>query len=116
MRSLENTTLKKTENTSTEMGINYELAELIKSVLGINDTHLANIIILNKNLFMLSQEDVIDKFKLQLILKKGYSRIPVYANKDKNDIKGKFLEILYLGLRRIKNLIGLDFQNKLGSS
>ncbi len=88
--SPENTTLKKTESTSTGMGINYEQAELIKSILGINDIHVANIMILSKNVFMLSQEDVIDKFKLQLILEKGYSRIPVYANKDKNDIKGNF--------------------------
>ena len=49
----------------------------------------------------LSQDEVIDKYKLQMILEKGYSRIPVYVNKDKNDIIGRFLYLIIY--RFIKN-------------
>lgn len=57
-----------------------------------------------RNTFMIDYDDILDKFKLNLILDKGYSRIPVYSNHNKNDI---------VGLLRIKQLIGVDFdQNK----
>lgn len=78
----------KESNVNDEMGIDYEQADLIKSVLGINLLQASSIMIPAKNIFMMSQDDVLDKFKLQLILEKGYSRIPIYANKDKNNIIG----------------------------
>ena len=79
------------QQNSNNMGIDFEQADLIKSVLEINALQAASIMILTKNIFMLSQDEVIDKYKLQLILEKGYSRIPVYVNKDKNDIIGIYL-------------------------
>ena len=41
-----------------------------------------------KNTFMISYDDNLDKFN-GLMLDKGFYRIPVYTNNDKNDIIGK---------------------------
>jgi metal transporter CNNM len=86
------------------MGLYDEQANLMISALEIREKKVIELMIPIKNAFLIDYDDVLDKFKLQLILDKGYSRIPVYSNHDSNDV---------LGLLRIKNLIGVDFnQNK----
>ena len=52
-----------------------------------------------KKVFLLNFEEKIDKNKLSVILEKGYSRIPVFTNKNENDI---------IGLLRIKQLLTVD--------
>jgi len=47
-----------------------------------------SLMIPKKDLFMISYDEVIDKFKLQLILEKGYSRIPVFNKNNRDDIIG----------------------------
>ena len=87
-----------------KLGLHDEQANLMISALEIREKKVIELMIPMKNAFMIDYDEVLDKFKLQLILERGYSRIPVYSNHEKNDI---------LGLLRIKNLIGIDFnQNK----
>lgn len=52
-----------------------------------------------KKVFLFNFEEKIDKNKLSVILEKGYSRIPVFTNKNENDI---------IGLLRIKQLLTVD--------
>lgn len=86
------------------MGLNDEQANLMISALEMREKKVIELMIPIRNTFMIDYDDILDKFKLNLILDKGYSRIPVYSNHNKNDI---------VGLLRIKQLIGLDFdQNK----
>lgn len=84
-----NDEVKKIDSSSSGMGINTEQAELMKSAIELNELTAINIMIPIKNIFMISQDEVLDKFKLQQILEKGYSRIPIFNKKDKNDIVGK---------------------------
>jgi metal transporter CNNM len=87
-----------------KMGLHDEQANLMISALEIREKKVIELMIPIKNTFMIDYDEVLDKFKLQLILERGYSRIPVFSNHDRNDIDG---------LLRIKNLIGIDFnQNK----
>lgn len=86
------------------MGLNDEQANLMISALEMREKKAIELMIPIRNTFMIDYDDILDKFKLNLILDKGYSRIPVYSNHNKNDI---------VGLLRIKQLIGVDFgQNK----
>lgn len=87
-----------------KMGLNDEQANLMISALEMREKNVIELMIPIRNTFMIDYDDILDKFKLNLILDKGYSRIPVYSNHNKNDV---------VGLLRIKQLIGLDFdQNK----
>ncbi len=87
-----------------KMGLYDEQANLMISALEIREKKVIELMIPIKNTFMIDYDEILDKFKLQLILDKGYSRIPVFSNHNSNDI---------VGLLRIKNLIGVDFnQNK----
>lgn len=86
------------------MGLFDEQANLMISALEMKEKKVIELMIPIRNTFMFDYDDILDKFKLNLILDKGYSRIPVYSNHNKNDIQG---------LLRIKQLIGIDFdQNK----
>lgn len=82
-----------------KMGLIDEQANLMISALEMKDKKVIELMIPIRNTFMIDYDDILDKFKLNLILDKGYSRIPVYANHNKNDIQG---------LLRIKQLIGID--------
>jgi len=87
-----------------KMGLNDEQANLMISALEMREKKVIELMIPIRNTFMIDYDDILDKFKLNLILDKGYSRIPVYSNHNKNDV---------VGLLRIKQLIGVDFdQNK----
>jgi metal transporter CNNM len=93
-----------TEHSSHKLGLYDEQANLMISALEIREKKVIEMMIPIKSAFMIDYDEVLDKFKLQLMLDKGYSRIPVYSNHNKNDI---------VGLLRIKNLIGVDVtQNK----
>jgi len=80
-------------NIEEGMGIGNEQADLIKSILGADEFQASSIMIPAKNLFSLNQDDVIDKNKIKIIIEKGYSRIPVYENKNKSSIIGKLIYI-----------------------
>lgn len=82
-----------------KMGLIDEQANLMISALEMKDKKVIELMIPIRNVFMIDYDDILDKFKLNLILDKGYSRIPVYSNHNKNDIQG---------LLRIKQLIGID--------
>jgi len=87
-----------------KMGLNDEQANLMISALEMREKKVIELMIPIRTTFMIDYDDILDKFKLNLILDKGYSRIPVYSNHNKNDM---------VGLLRIKQLIGVDFdQNK----
>lgn len=81
-----------------ELGLRMEQADLMISALEIKQKKAGDIMINLNNIFMLDYDNPLDFNTLQLILEKGYSRIPVYA-KDKHNI---------LGILRIKQLIGVD--------
>jgi metal transporter CNNM len=86
------------------MGLHDEQANLMKSALEIREKKVIELMINIKSTFMIDYDEIIDKFQLSLILDKGFSRIPVYSNHNRNDI---------VGLLRIKQLIGVDCgQNK----
>ena len=87
-----------------KMGLNDLQANMMISAIEIKEKKVIELMIPMKNVFMIDQDEILDKFKLNLILDKGYSRIPVYNNHNRNDLEG---------LLRIKSLIGVDFnQNK----
>jgi metal transporter CNNM len=87
-----------------KMGLDDEQANLMISALEIREKKVYELMIPISHTFMIDYDEVLDNFKLQLILDKGYSRIPVYSDHNTNDI---------VGLLRIKNLIGIDLtQNK----
>lgn len=87
-----------------KFGLHDEQANLMISALEMKERRVIEIMIQIKSTFMIDYDDILDKFKMSLILEKGYSRIPVYNNRNRNDI---------LGLVRIKQLVGVDFnQNK----
>lgn len=87
-----------------KMGLHDEQANLMISALEIREKKVYELMIPMDKTFMIDYDEILDKFKLQLILDKGFSRIPVYSDHNSNDI---------VGLLRIKNLIGVDLtQNK----
>ena len=53
--------------------------------------------------FMVSYDSIVDNVNLSVVLEKGFSRIPVYANNNSLDI---------IGLVRIKQLIGIDLTER----
>lgn len=71
-----------------ELGLNQEQANIMISAIDIKEKKAIEIMIPLKNTFMISYDDNLDKFKIGLILDKGFSRIPVYTNNDRNDIVG----------------------------
>ena len=83
-----------------KMGLNDEQVNLMISALEIKEKKVVNFMISIKKVFMMDYDDDLDINKIKHILDKGYSRIPVYSNHNKNDI---------VGLLRIKQLIGVDF-------
>ena len=92
------------EHEGDKMGLHDLQANMMISAIEIKDKKVIELMIPIKNVFMIDQDEILDKFKLNLILDKGYSRIPVYNNHNRNDLEG---------LLRIKSLIGVDFnQNK----
>jgi metal transporter CNNM len=82
-----------------DMGLHDEQANLMISAIEIQDKKVIELMIPIKNIFMFDYDEPIDKFNISLLIEKGYSRIPVYSNHNKNDI---------VGLLRIKQLIGVD--------
>src|SRR5690606_30469807 len=88
------------EPTKKELGLHTEQANLMISALEITQKKAIEMMIPIKEVFMIDYDEIFDKFKLNLILEKGFSRIPVYNRGNKNDI---------LGILRIKQLIGIDF-------
>jgi len=85
------------------MGINDEQANMMISALEINEKKVINFMIPIRKVFMIDYDESLDEKKLKIILDNGYSRIPVFSNHNKNDI---------VGLLRIKQLIGVDFDQK----
>lgn len=71
-----------------ELGLNQEQANLMISAIEMKEKKAIEIMIPQKNTFMISWDDNLDKFKIGLILDKGFSRIPVYTNNDRSDIVG----------------------------
>ena len=87
-----------------KMGLHDEEANLMISALEIREKQAIELMIPFTSTFMVDYDEKLDKSKLRHILNKGYSRIPVYGNHNRQDI---------LGLVRIKQLILLDkYTNK----
>ena len=84
---------------SDKVGLNEVEANLMISALEIREKKVVEIMIPFKKVFLLDFDEKIDKIKVNLMLEKGYSRIPVYQNNNQNDI---------IGLLRIKQLITVD--------
>jgi metal transporter CNNM len=82
------------------LGLHDEQANLMISALEIKDKTVIELMIPINKVFMIDYDEPIDKHKLNLILSKGFSRIPVFQRGNGNDI---------LGILRLKQLIGLDF-------
>jgi metal transporter CNNM len=86
------------------LGLNQEQANLMISAIDMKEKKAIELMIPMKNVFMIDYDEILDKFRFGLLIEKGFSRIPVYSNHDRNDI---------VGLLRIKQLTGIDFnQNK----
>jgi metal transporter CNNM len=82
------------------LGLHHEQANLMISALEINQKKAIEMMIPMNKVFMVDYDEPIDTHKLNQILSKGYSRIPVFQKGNGNDI---------LGILRIKQLIGIDF-------
>lgn len=86
-----------------EIGLHNEQKDLMISAIEIKERKVIEIIIPMSKVFMIDYDQELDRLQLNLILDKGFSRIPVYQ-KDRNNV---------IGLLRIKQLIGVDIsQNK----
>jgi CBS domain containing-hemolysin-like protein len=81
-----------------EIGLRNEQADLMISALEIKERKALELMIPLDKVFMIDSEEPLDANKVNLILSKGYSRIPVF-NQDRNHI---------VGILRIKQLIGVD--------
>ena len=89
---------------SNTMGLLQEEANLMISALEIREKKVVEIMINFNKVYLIKLEEPINRKKILEILEKGFSRIPVFRNDDKNDL---------IGLLRIKQLINIDFnQNK----
>lgn len=84
-------------------GLTEEQANLMISAIEMNKKNAIDVMIPIDKTFMINYDEVLDQIKLNLILEKGYSRIPVYANDNPNDI---------IGLVRMKQLIGMDINTR----
>lgn len=84
----------------SDLGLNQEQANLMISAIDMNNKRAIELMIPMKNAFMIDYDEILDKFRFGLLIEKGYSRIPVYCNRDRNDV---------VGLLRIKQLTGIDF-------
>lgn len=82
-----------------DLGLNEEQANLMISAIEMKEKKAIEVMIPIVNTFMVSYDDPIDRVRLSVILERGFSRIPVFANSNKSDI---------IGLVRIKQLIGID--------
>jgi metal transporter CNNM len=82
------------------VGLHSEQADLMISALEIADKKAIELMIPIKDCFMIDYEEPIDKYKIKLMLDKGYSRIPCHSKNNRNDV---------LGIIRMKQLIGVDF-------
>jgi metal transporter CNNM len=83
----------------SKMGLNDMEANLMISALEIREKKAIEIMIKFKDVYSLNYDEKLTKFKIIEILEKGFSRIPVFSNNNKNDI---------IGLLRLKQLIGYD--------
>ena len=88
---------------SDKMGLGQIEANIMISALEIKEIEVTKIMIKLSDIYSINNEDIIDKKKVAEILDKGFSRIPVYKNNDKNDL---------IGILRIKQLIKVDFNLK----
>lgn len=86
-----------------DIGLNEEQANLMISAIEMKEKKAIEVMIPISKTFMISYDDPIDHEKLSCILERGFSRIPVYANSNPNDI---------IGLVRIKQLIGIDLSER----
>ena len=85
---------------SDKMGLGQLEANLMISALEIKEKKVVEIMININDIYAIKFEEPIDKKKVAEILEKGFSRIPVFRNDDKNDL---------VGILRIKQLIKVDF-------
>jgi len=89
---------------SNTMGLSTEEANLMISALEIREKKVVEIMINFDKVYAIQHEEAINRKKVLEILDKGFSRIPVFRNDDKNDL---------IGILRIKQLISIDFnQNR----
>lgn len=86
-----------------DFGLNEEQANLMVSAIEMKDKCAKDVMISITKTYMISYDDPLDNVRLSVIIERGFSRIPVYASNNVNDI---------LGLVRIKKLIGLDLSEK----
>ena len=86
-----------------DIGLNQEQANLIISAIDMKERKAIELMVAIQGVFMIDYDEILDRIRFEAIMDKGFSRIPVYSNNDKNDI---------VGLLRIKQLIGIDYQNK----
>ena len=88
---------------SDKMGLSQFEANLMISALEIKEKKVIEIMIKFKDIYSIKYEEPLDKKKLNEILEKGFSRVPVFKNDDKTDL---------IGILRIKQLIQVDFAQK----
>ena len=84
---------------SDKMGLDNMEANLMISALTIRDKKVIEIMIPFHKVFSISFEEKINKNKINQIMAKGFSRIPVYRSEDQSDI---------IGILRIKQLVNIE--------
>jgi len=85
------------------LALNEEEANLMLSALDMREKKVEDVMIPLEKVFKIDYEEIINEQKIKEIKQKGYSRIPVFSFNNQNDL---------IGIIRIKQLLGLNIQNK----
>lgn len=86
-----------------KFGLDDEQANIMISAIEMKDRKVKEIMIPIEKTFIMSYDDPIDNIKLTCLLDRKYSRIPVYSKSNYDNL---------IGLVRIKQLVGIDFNKK----
>ena len=83
---------------ASQSGLNKQEVNLISSIIDLRDKPILSILKPMNKVFMVSGQKKLNSSLLQKVADKGYSLIPVYRDKNKNDVIGtiKAKELLLL--------------------
>ncbi|OMJ16775.1 DUF21 domain-containing protein [Smittium culicis] len=71
--------------------LSHDEVTIIQGALDLSEKLVTDVMTDLKNVYMISYDEELDSAKLEEIVERGYSRVPVYANNNRNNITGVLL-------------------------